>query len=162
MAGLGKNQIIAIVLSVGLVVLLFFLPRHQGDVVSEAGAGSDEPPTVENQIDSALAIISSDAPMQGILLLRDIAEEHPDNFRAQYNLGLFSAQTGQWEKVLERFTLVQKIDPSFAEANYWMGMAKLNLNRTLEAKAHFEAFVEKEENNEGLREEALKMLNQIQ
>ena len=100
MAGLGSKQIIAIVLSVGLVVLLIFAPRHQGDVVVDAAEATqdNEPPTVENQIDSALAIIAGEAPMQGILLLRQIAEENPTNFRAQFNLGRFSAQTGQWEK----------------------------------------------------------------
>jgi tetratricopeptide (TPR) repeat protein len=163
MAGLGTKQIIAIILSVGLVVLLIFAPRHSGDVVTDAGesVAESEPPTVENQIDSALAIIAGEAPMQGILLLRQIAEEHPDNFRAQYNLGRFSAQTAQWDKVVERFEQVQKIDPQFAEANYWLGLAKVNLNKGFEAKAHLEAFLEQERNNEELIEEARKMLNQI-
>ncbi len=164
MAGIGTKQIIAIVLSIGLVVLLIFAPRHSGDVVADASeaVSDNEPPTVENQIDSALAIIAGETPMQGILLLRQIAEEHPENFRAQYNLGRFSAQTAQWDKVVERFEQVQKIDPEFAEANYWLGMAKINLDKDFEAKAHLEAFLEQERSNEELIEEARKMLNQIQ
>jgi tetratricopeptide (TPR) repeat protein len=76
-------------------------------------------------------------------------------------LGRFSAQTNQWEKVVERFDIVQKIDPEFAESNYWLGMAKLNLGKTVEARAHLQAFLEMDQNNSELREEAQTMLNQI-
>lgn len=158
-----KQHYIAFGATLVLIVLLFFAPRHSGgDLTSaEEMAESKEPPVVENQIDSALAMIASEAPMQGILFLRQIAEENPSNFRAQLNLGRFSAQTGQWEKVIERFEIVQSIDPEFAEANYWLGLAKFNLGNTAQAKAHFEAFLEKEEDNEELRNEAQIMLNQI-
>jgi tetratricopeptide (TPR) repeat protein len=160
---LKKQHYIAIGATLVLIVLLFFAPRHSGGVVSSAEdvAENNEPPSVENQIDSALAMIASEAPMQGILFLRQIAEENPSNFRAQLNLGRFSAQTGQWEKVIERFEIVQKIDPEFSESNYWLGLAKFNLNRPVEAKAHFVAFLDSEKDNEELRNEAQIMLNQI-
>ena len=128
---------------------------------AEEMSDNNEPPSVENQIDSALAMIGSQAPMQGILFLRQIAEENPSNFRAQLNLGRFSAQTGQWEKVVERFEKVQSIDAEFTESNYWLGLAKFNLARSVEAKAHFEAFLDSEKDNEELRNEAQIMLNQI-
>ena len=146
-----------------LIVLLFFAPRHSGGMLTSAEEMSEnnEPPSVENQIDSALAMIGSEAPMQGILFLRQIAEENPSNFRAQLNLGRFSAQTGQWEKVVERFEKAQSIDAEFAESNYWLGLAKFNLARSAEAKAHFEAFLDSEKDNEELRNEAQIMLNQI-
>lgn len=162
MAGFSTKHYLAIGITVALIVLFMFAPRHAGDMVASAEeVANNEPPTVENQIDSALAIIASEAPMQGILLLRQIAEENPSNFRAQYHLGRFSAQTNQWEKVVERFDIVQKIDPEFAESNYWLGMAKLNLGKTVEAKAHLQAFLEMDQNNSELREEAQTMLNQI-
>jgi len=146
-----------------LIVLLFFAPRHSGGMLTSAEEMSEnnEPPSVENQIDSALAMIGSEAPMQGILFLRQIAEENPSNFRAQLNLGRFSAQTGQWEKVVERFEKIQSIDAEFAESNYWLGLAKFNLDRSAEAKAHFEAFLDSEKDNEELKNEAQIMLNQI-
>lgn len=99
--------------------------------------------------------------MQGILLLRSIADEHPENFRAQYHLGKFSAQTGQWEKVVERFEIVKQIDPQFTESDYWLGVAKLQLGQTELAKAHLERFVASDKNNIQLKEEAETMLNQI-
>lgn len=164
MAGFSLKHYLAIGIAVVVIVLLLFAPHHSGDVVvsaEELSSTEGEPPTVENQIDSALRIIQGDAPMQGILLLRQIAEENPSNFRAQYQLGMFSAQTGQWEKVVERFENVQKIDPEFAESNYWLGLAKTNLGNSVQAKAHFEAFLEMEQNNQELIEEARTMLNQI-
>ena len=97
MAGFSTKHYLAVGVTVVVIVLFMFAPRHAGDVVSSAEeVANSEPPTVENQIDSALAIISSEAPMQGILYLRQIAEENPSNFRAQFHLGRFSAQTGQW------------------------------------------------------------------
>lgn len=163
MAGFTLKHYLAVGSALVLVVLLFLAPRHRGDVVSspEDSGEVSEPPSVENQIDSALAIIASEAPMQGILLLRQIADEHPDNFRAQYHLGRFSAQTAQWDKVVERFEIVQKIDPNFPEANYWLGMAKLKLGNIVEGRAHLEAFLLVEESNLELRNDAQTLLNQI-
>jgi tetratricopeptide (TPR) repeat protein len=153
----------ALIALTGVVIVLLLLAPHTSDqpvVVETENAAPLEPPTVENQIDSALAIIASEAPMQGILLLRSIADEHPDNFRAQYHLGRFSAQTGQWEKVIERFEIVQAIDPDFTESDYWLGTSKMQLGRTEEARIHLQRFVADDKNNEQLRNEAVTMLNQ--
>ncbi len=148
--------------SASIVVLLLLAPQHLP--MEEANAleeTTSDPPTVENDIDEALAIINGQAPMQGILKLRAIAGENPGNFRAQYHLGRFSAQTGQWEKVIERFEIVNKIEPGFPESDYWIGLAKFNLGEKEESSAYLERFVAKEENNKELREEASIMLNQI-
>lgn len=147
----------------GAVVVLLLLAPHQPEMVvaTDAEVSNTEPPRVENDIDSALKIIASEAPMQGILLLRSIADQHPENFRAQYHLGKFSAQTGQWEKVVERFEIVKQIDPEFTESDYWLGLAKLQLGQVDMAKAHLERFVSNDQNNLQLKEEAETMLNQI-
>ena len=147
----------------GTIVVLLFLAPHQlsSDGLSSESSQMSEPPTVENDIDSALAIIASEAPMQGILLLRKIAEENPSNFRAQYNMGKFSAQTSQWEKVIERFESVMDIDPSFSESHYWMGLARFNLGEIDQAKNHLQQYVADEQDNTQLRDEAARMLNQI-
>ena len=46
---------------------------------------------------------SGQPPMQTILKLRDLAEKEPDNVEAQWHLGLFSWQTGQYDKAMARF-----------------------------------------------------------
>lgn len=158
-----RQQWVAVMLTVALIVLLYFAPRHSGDAVSSADTltKAGNPPTVENRIDSALSIIASEAPMQGILLLREIAEENPSNFRAQYHLGRFSAQTAQWDKVVERFERVKSIDPDFTESNYWLGKAKFNLGQLAEAGPLLQSFLSEEKENHELRTDAQTMLNQI-
>lgn len=159
MAGLKSQHWIAIGLTLVLVVLLLLAPHHSGKFESEADLS--DVPTVENEIDSALFLINGEQPMQGILMLRSIAEEHPENFRAQYHLGRFSAQTGQWQKVIERFEIVKKIDPEFAESEYWIGLANLQLGNTEIAKTTLERFLEKSKENSELEAEAQKMLNNL-
>jgi len=159
MAQLKKQHWIALILTIALVVLLLLAPHHSGKF--ESAEAEAEPPNVENRIDSALILINGPQPMQGILMLRQIAEEHPENFRAQYHMGRFSAQTGQWPKVIERFEQLKKIDPSFAESDYWLGRAYQELGQTDKAKTHLEDFLSKDQNNEQLRNEAETMLNQI-
>jgi cytochrome c-type biogenesis protein CcmH/NrfG len=41
--------------------------------------------------------------MQTILKLKGLADEEPENVEAQYHLGLFSWQTGQYDKAMDRF-----------------------------------------------------------
>jgi len=146
-----------------IIVLLLIAPHHSDSELGiETTANADaDPPDVEFRIDSALKIIASETPMQGIMQLREIAEEYPDNFRAQYHMGLFSVQTLQWEKVIERFEILQKIDPTFAESEFWIGKAQLALGDTNVAKMHMVRFLANEKESSQLTVEAEKMLNQI-
>mgnify|MGYP002631902050 CR=1 FL=1 len=164
MTGLKSGHYALLALTGVIIILLWVAPHkfEETQISSNESVNNSEPPKVESQIDSALAIIASEAPMQGILKLRSIAEAHPENFRAQYQLGMLSAQTGQWEKVVERFVIAQNIDPEFAEADYWLGVAKMNLGLPNEAKVHLERFVSNERNKGQLQNEAETMLNQIQ
>ena len=164
MTSLKTGHWAPLALTLVVIVLLLLAPtkRDRSDATAELdNTEMSGPPRVENDIDSALEIISGEAPMQGILLLRKIADEHPENFRAQYNLGRFSAQTGQWDKVVERMEMVQRIDPDFVECEYWLGMAKFQLGQTPEAKIHLERYVASDQNNEQLKNEAVTTLNQI-
>lgn len=161
MFGLKKQQWIAVGLTLLVFVLLFLAPNKPDLTEVSADSSNSEPPTIENQIDSALGLIAGQQPMQGILMLRDLAKDNPSNFRAQYHLGRFSAQTGQWEKVIERFTIVESLDPEFVEAKYWMGKAEFNLGQKELAKTHLEQFVKDGRNNDQLRSDAETMLNEL-
>ena len=70
-------------------------------------------------------------------------------------------QTGQWEKVIDRFTAVQSIDPNFVESYFWNGAAQFNLGQKELAKDSVKRFVESEKDNTQLITEAETMLNQI-
>ena len=58
----------------------------------------------------------SENPMEGILMLRKVAEEKPDFIYAQMMLGHASVVSGQLDKALERFNQVIKIDAKNLEA----------------------------------------------
>ena len=41
--------------------------------------------------------------MKGILQLRSLSEKYPENADLHWNMGLFSIQSGQYEKAVTRF-----------------------------------------------------------
>lgn len=61
------------------------------------------------------------APMKGILLLREVVEKNPKHEMAQFNLGILSVKSGQYEKAIERFQKVLEINPSNKEARFLLG-----------------------------------------
>ena len=58
----------------------------------------------------------SDNPMQGILPVREIAQKDPENMYAQMVLGLGGKKSGQYDKAIERFSLVVEKHPDNTEA----------------------------------------------
>jgi tetratricopeptide (TPR) repeat protein len=69
----------------------------------------------------------SDNPMEGILAVRKVAEQHPDNLYAQMMLGLGGVKSGQFDKAIERFLIVVNKQPDNLEAIF-------NLAETYERK----------------------------
>jgi len=54
-------------------------------------------------------VSASDNPMQGIGLLLAVVKQDPKNIDANFNLGLFSMRSGQYDKAIQRFqTVVRK------------------------------------------------------
>lgn len=76
--------------------------------------------------------------MEGIRGLRSLAEEHPEYMPAQLQLGLFSYNTGQFDKGLPRLQKVLEAEPKNALAALYMGLTLVKLNRAGEAKPYFE------------------------
>jgi tetratricopeptide (TPR) repeat protein len=69
----------------------------------------------------------SDNPMQGILEVRKVVQEHPDNVYGQLVLGLGGKKSGQYDKAIERFKIVVEKQPENLEAIF-------NLAETFEMK----------------------------
>ena len=66
----------------------------------------------------AITRVATDNPMQGILALRELANQHPENELAQFNLARFSMQTGQFDKAVSRFETLLSYHPTNEEARY--------------------------------------------
>lgn len=95
------------------------------------------PTDVDAQVDRNVLLTQTRAPMQGVLALRTLAEKHPDNFRAQYQLGLFSLQTRQLDKAVARFEQALRINPASAESAMGLGNAHAGLGQTAQAKSAY-------------------------
>jgi len=55
-------------------------------------------------------------PMKGVFLIREVAERDPGNAYAQWMLGVGAAESGQWEKAVERFRKVYSLEPDNLDA----------------------------------------------
>src|SRR6185436_4047265 len=107
---------------------------------SKAAAAKIDPANAEAlssdpQVAAILADLNSGAPpMQTILKLRDLATKEPENVEAQWHLGLFSWQTGQYDKAMERFKKVTELDPTgHPEAYAFLAQAYASLDSTEKA-----------------------------
>jgi len=69
-------------------------------------------------VDIAVAKVSGENPMEGILELRALADDTSPNLDAVMWLGRFSVQSGQLDKARERFDQVIDAQPDRVEA-YW-------------------------------------------
>jgi tetratricopeptide (TPR) repeat protein len=95
------------------------------------------PTDLEAQIDRSVLLTQSAAPMQGVLALRTLAEKNPNNYRAQYQLGLFSLRTSQFDKAVGRFEQALRLQPTSAEAALGLGDAHRGLGQTQQAQTAY-------------------------
>ncbi|HUR11003.1 MAG TPA: tetratricopeptide repeat protein [Flavitalea sp.] len=78
-------------------------------------------------------------PMQGVKLVRDVAEKDPDNMYAQFTLGLAAMISGQSDRAIERLSKVAEKEPANEEAHLLLAEAyerkgdKINSIRWYEA-----------------------------
>lgn len=121
---IGKPQIILLLAALGAVVLLLLAPRTPN-------VPDPEVETMEDRLEKALMMVNSKQPMQGIMALREIAEEDSTRAEAQWHLGRLAMQTGQFEKAAARFEKVVAIEENeLPEAWSYLGQAHLSMGDT--------------------------------
>ncbi len=81
-------------------------------------------------------------PMKGIMLLREVVAKDSTNINAQLNLGLFAVQSGQYDKAIERFKKILRIQPDYIEAYLYLGQTYTNMGKKKEAIEALEKFKE--------------------
>ncbi|MEQ8358478.1 MAG: tetratricopeptide repeat protein [Cytophagales bacterium] len=82
----------------------------------------------------AMTYVVSEAPMKGIMMLREVLEKDPNNIDAIFNLGILSIQSGQYDKGIERFVKLTQIDSSNVRAWYYLGLCLKETGKAEEAK----------------------------
>jgi tetratricopeptide (TPR) repeat protein len=94
-------------------------------------------------------------PMEGIMMIREVAERDPHNVYAQMMLGIGGAMTGQFDKAIERFKAVMEHQPNNLEA-------RLNLAEVYEQKGDKQNAIEWYEKSKALisNEEIIKEIDE--
>ncbi len=96
-----------------------------------------------NQLDIksklAMTYVTTDNPMQGITLLREVIQKDPKNELALFNLGLLSMQSGQFDKAIDRFKSVLDVNQSNSEAKYYLALCYKETGNKTEAINLFES-----------------------
>lgn len=101
-------------------------------------AASLEPSEVRHKINLALVYVESppqDNPMKGILMLRDLDTQFPNNPAVLTQLGRLAIKTGQWEKAIQRLEAALKVDPKNDKAACLLAEAYKGSNQPDKAKA---------------------------
>ena len=119
--------------------------------------------TLTEQIQQALSNIqngeSPEAQMKGILQMRSLADKNPENADLQWNMGLFSMQSGQYEKAVTRFEKVIRLDAQRLNAYMQMAVSYAALQDTSGARNVLSTLIEKSEGD--LQERAVVMLEKL-
>lgn len=84
----------------------------------------------------ASLVTGSNNPMAGIALLREVVTAEPKNLEANKTLGLFSMQSQQFDKAIERFQTVLEIKPD-AESYFYLATAYEKIGLKNEAISAF-------------------------
>lgn len=86
----------------------------------------DEISSKEEMLAKAKSYMNDGNPMQGVFMMREIANRYPEYIEALYFLGEASIKTGQFDKAIERFNKVLEIAADTMYTGYVEG-AYLNL-----------------------------------
>ena len=115
--------------------------------------------SITEQIQAALSNIQdADNPqsqMKGILQMRSLSEKYPENADLQWNMGLFSIQSGQYEKAVARFEKVITIDAQRLDAYMQLAMSYLALQDTSAATKVLSSLIDKSEGDTQRNAEAM-------
>ena len=136
--GLKKPQLLALVGALVMIVLLLMAPRTPAGKQA-AEVRPMDPGQAKTQ--EAIALVNGQDPMRGIMMLREILEEDPNNVEAHWHLGLFSVQSGQYDKALGRFQKVLELDSvNFPDAWFYLGRTYATLDSNAQAIASLKKY----------------------
>ncbi len=107
--------------------------RYYGEAVL-----AQRPANLDAKTKMAMTFLTTTEPMKGILMLREVVEEAPNNELAQYNLGLLSIQSQQYDKAVDRFKKVVRLNPEHLQAQFFLGVSYFESGARKKAQKQFE------------------------
>lgn len=96
------------------------------------------PQDLEVKNNLAMTYLSSNNPMQGILMLREVLAADAKNETALFNLGMLSIQSGQFDNAIERLNTLIGLNPQHIQAQLLLGVAYMQSGDKVKAKSQFE------------------------
>ncbi len=82
----------------------------------------------------AMTYVSTQTPMQGIMLLREVLQQDPTNEVALFNLGLLSMRSNQYDRAIERFRQILAVNPNSRKARFYLGVSLVEKGEKAEAR----------------------------
>ncbi len=95
-----------------------------------------------------LTYVSSTNPMQGILMIRNVLQQDPENELALYTLGVLSMQSGQFDNAITRFSQLLEVNPDNLSVYFHLGVSYLEAGDKEKAKEQFETVKTRSEDPE--------------
>ncbi len=89
-------------------------------------AASLNPANLQHKVNLALVYAENppqDTPMKGILMLRDLNEQHPDDVLVLTQLGRLAIKTSQFDRAIERLTRAVELEPGNKAATCLLAQA---------------------------------------
>lgn len=86
----------------------------------------------------AMTYLSTSNPMKGIMMLREILKQDPQNEKALFNLGALSMQTNQYDKAIEHFSNLVEFHPNNTQARFFLAVSYLETGKKDKAREEFE------------------------
>lgn len=120
-----------------------------------------EPENVDAKIKLASCYVEGSAmPMKGIGMLREIEKTDSNNVNLQLSFAFFSEKSGQWDKAIERFEKVLKLQPDFTEAYLHIADAydrKGEKDKVIESLEKYISLID----DEAIKEEVRNYINKL-
>lgn len=134
--------------------------KHLGEKTREyyQKALDQDPTLLLAKANMAMTYVSTDTPMQGIMMLREVLDTDPTNEVALFNMGILSMNSNQYSKAVERFSQIVKNNPNNTKAKFYLGVSLIETGKKDEAKKVL-AEVKKQEKDPAIQE-AIKELEQ--
>ncbi len=140
-----KGPVILILFGLALLAFLYFSPvtpssTDPNEENTDQLISDQEDLGPDLKVDEALQELQDGSvpPMQAIMKIRQVAEDHPENQKAQLTLGLLSLQTAQYANAVDRFSKLVALDPTNGESLRFLAEARLGTGDTVEARNDFE------------------------
>ncbi|UYZ58763.1 tetratricopeptide repeat protein [Hymenobacter latericus] len=95
------------------------------------------PQNLDAKTNLGMALMASENPVQGIMMLREVLAADPKNEKALYNLGILALQSNQPDKAVERFQELVKVNPKNVNGMFYLGVSLAQSGKKEDARQTF-------------------------